>query len=285
MSLRSAVENFKGQLTLAEERLVRELLSNPVEGAFFSTAQLADRTGLHQATAVRLAQKLGYAGYPELRSALRAELIQSEPASRVRRRLEHIDDQTILGALAAGEIAALRKITQHVSQTKLNAAARIIIGARRVFLFAQGHATSLLELMDRRLRRSGFDTLVLNHHGRELAERVLTFRREDTLLAFALHGRPQGLKPLLERSRDLRASSILVSDIIGALVRPAPTIVLAAPRGIDEEFQTLTIPMCICNALVLTIARLDGGQSIETLNRLAGIIDTFDAENPNEKGR
>ncbi len=278
MSLREVIEQYDGRLTAADQRLVHKLLSNPTEGAFLSATNLAKRVGVHAAAAVRLARKLGFSGYPELRSQLQSQLIaDSGPADRVRHRLAHIDDETIQDALVRSEITALRDLSQHVSQARIDEAAEALIRARKVFLFGHGHAVAIVELMQRRLRRSGLDVVVLVGPGRELAERALPLGSDDALLAFAFHSIPPGLVSLITHAKNAGAATLFISDLIGPMVRPKPDILLAAPRGgMAEEFQTSTVPTLICNALVLTIARLDKGRSLRALDQLNGLIEAFD---------
>jgi DNA-binding MurR/RpiR family transcriptional regulator len=278
MSLQARVEEHADRLSAADERIVRELLTDPAEAAFLSAAELADRAGVHEASAVRLAQKLGYRGYPQLRADLRSDLLsRSDPGERVRRRLAHADGG-VLASVVQDEVAALASLPERLGQEQLDAAARVLIDARVVHLFAQGHATSLVELLDRRLRRSGSATSVVTGRSRDLAERAQTLRSDDAVVAFAFVQRPHGLSPLLEHAREVGARSVLVSDTLGPLIRPVPDVVLAAPRGAEGEFQSLTVPMAICNALVLTVARLDEGRSLAALDRLTGLIRRFDDE-------
>lgn len=277
---RETVEQHEGRLTESDRRLVTELLVRPEEGAFLSIDDLSSRAEVHPATVVRLAQKLGFGGYPALRSALQADLIERlEPAERVRRRIADPEQAEVLGGLVADELAALADLPRRVPQAQLDEAARLLIDARRVFLFGQYHATALVDLLDRRLRRSGFDTVRLAGQGRELAEHTLSLSPRDAVIALGFRRRPPGLAALLGHARDIGAKTVLVSDEIGPLLRPAPTLVLAAPRGgASGEFQSLTVPMAICNALVLTIARHDGGRSLEALDRLGGLIERFTDE-------
>lgn len=279
LSLKTTVETYDGTLTASEKRLVQALLSRPNEAALLSAAELSARAGVHQATAVRLAQKLGYRGYPELRTRLQTDLLQGEPASRLQRRLER-SRAGILAALVESEVEALQALPTYVSQEQLERAAALLIGAERVFLFAQGHASSLSELLDRRLRRSGFQTVVLGSSRRDLAEHLLGLGANDAMLAFAFHREPDYLGHLLSYAREVGASTLLVSDPLGSTVRPQPDLVLAAPRGEAEAFQTLSVPMAICNALVLSIAALDKGRSVETLERLAGLLARFEHAPP-----
>jgi hypothetical protein len=51
-----------------------------------------------------------------------------------------------------------------------------------------------------------------------------------------------------------------------------------ADRGLGSEFLTLTVPMAICNAIVLTISHLDKGRSIATLERLAELTREIQEE-------
>lgn len=279
LSLKTTVETYRGTLTASEKRLVHALLSDPTEAALLSAAELSARAEVHQATAVRLAQKLGYRGYPELRAQLQSDLLKGEPAARLQRRLER-SEGGVLEALISSEIAALQALTSYVSQAQLDEAARLLIGARRVFLFAQGHATSLAELLSRRLRRSGFEVGVLSPFGRDLAEGVLALGEGDALLAFAFHREPKGLGALLAHAQGVGARTVLVSDLLGTTLRPAPDVLLAAPRGAEQEFTTLSVPMALVNALVLTVAQLDDGRSVRSLERLAGLLAHLDEPPP-----
>lgn len=63
----AAVQNDLGK---GSRRLAEFLISNPSEMAIRSTAQIAERCGVHPSSVVRLAQALGLSGYKELRELL-----------------------------------------------------------------------------------------------------------------------------------------------------------------------------------------------------------------------
>jgi DNA-binding MurR/RpiR family transcriptional regulator len=283
LELYTAVESYPGKLTLSEERLVQELLSRPEDAALMSAADLARRVGVHEATAVRLAQKLGYEGYPALRSQLQSNLIQSnspqaEPAKRVQERLSHVSEGNVLGELIDSEVKTLLELPRHVQQSQLDAAALLLAKAQRIFLFAHGHATSLVEFLDRRLRRSGLVTVLIPYRGRDLAEYLHLLTKHDVVLSFALHTRPPGYVALHNYAKKVGAKTLLISDQLGPTLRPAPTLLLSAPRGPKEEFQTLVVPMTLCNALVLRLAQLDEGRSLKSLHGLSQLVEQFEQD-------
>lgn len=280
MNLQAILNQYSERITPAEKQLVRVLFANPTESAFLSATKLAERAGVHPATAVRLAKKLGFRGYPDMREVLREDIVQrSEPAERIRQRLARSESDNILANLAESEIATLREISNHVTQNQIDTVAKTLIAANRIYIFAQGHATALADLMDRRLRRSGHNTVLLKSQGRDLAEHLLTINQNDAVLSFAFHVPPPGLFLVLKQAETVNAKSILISDSLGLSLNVRPTILLAAPRGEESEYQTLTVPMAICNSIVLTLAKLDKGQSFQALDDLSKLMDYIECEN------
>jgi DNA-binding MurR/RpiR family transcriptional regulator len=259
----------RNDLTSVDRRLVASLLGDPTAAAFMSVRELALAADVHESGVVRLAKKLGFSGYPEMRGALRNQLTeQAGAALRVARSISEVSDGDVLGQLARQEIDLLSRVGQHIKQQQVQKAADALTKARRVFVWSHGNAGVLAQLMDRRLRRAGFDTREISYEGRELAERLVLVERGDVVLAFAFRNEPAGLEAVLKHAHRVGAPSLLIADMIGATLKTQPTMMLAAPRGQGDKFLTLTVPMLICNALLLTMARNDHGRSIAGLQSL-----------------
>ena len=274
MSFRMVVEQYYGELTEADNALIQEILGNPQDVAFLTASELAARLGVHESTAIRLAQKLGFSGYREMRKSLQQDLLDTVDSSeRIQRSLELSGD---LNSLVSDEIAAFYELMQSVSQDQIDKAAEILINAENVYLFAHGHATALVEYIDRRLRRAGIRTIDLRYRGRDLAEHIITLNPKDALLAFAFRKQQPGLEAILSQIESEGIPSVIVSDSLGPLIRPKPTVLMSARRGADGKFQSHSVPMTICSALVLAIARLDNGRTYESLQKLDGLIRWHD---------
>lgn len=277
VSLVERISERGDRLTRADRQLLDVVLSHPTEAAFLGGGQVAARAGVHQATATKLAQKLGYDGYPHLREALQHELLQgATPAERVRRRLEHTGGESLLEALVADEAAALADLPRHVPAERLDAAAQLLLDARHAHLYGRGNAAVLTELLHRRLRRYGLRSTPLPSSGRDLAEALVGLGEDDVVVAFAFRRAPRHLGVLLQRARAAGARSLLVTDTLGPTVAPAPDVVLAAPRGSGREFQSLTVPMAVTNALVLALARLAPDRTLAALDALRSLLDELD---------
>ena len=264
-------------LTANDRRLVASLQSQPAAASYWLATDLTKPAGLHQSAATRLAQRLGFTGYPELREALRQDYLTGEgPAQRVRGRLDRHPDGDVLRGFVEDELEALTELTRHVNQRQLDDLAGRVITAGHVYLFGQGNATVLVDLLVRRLQRFGMRVTALTGSRRDIAERVASLTADDLLLGFAFRRMPALLPPLLRIAAEADCSSALITDTLLSM-SPQPDLLIAAPRGRGDEFLSLTVPMVIGNALVLTIARRQPDAANQSLDKLAHLLDQLDA--------
>lgn len=271
------VQTVAGSLTATEQRLISELLKAPMEVAIGTSSEFAARLGVHEATTSRLARKLGFASYAEFRDALRSEFLKAaDPAARISAALNDPRAEAFLPRLVADEMAALSAITSHVTDARVQEAADKL-DRRRVFIYAHGNAEVLAILMERRLRRLGIDSRALDGSPRDMAEQMLALCADDTLLIFAFRRPPLDYSRLMQVATEVQAATVVVSDTIGPSLSPRPDVLLSAPRaGTSNSFQTLTVPMAICNSVILALASRRGNEALEKLNRLGELIERFE---------
>jgi DNA-binding MurR/RpiR family transcriptional regulator len=278
MTLLERITSQSARLTDTDRKIIGALFDNRATTAFLSGPQLAQLAQVHEATATRLAQKLGYKGYPELRAELQRELVEGQDAAnRIRKSVAKVQHGDFLADLIATEVAALENLRRSIAQSDVDAAADMIFAARKVFIFAQGHAQSVAGFLQRRLDRFGMTTVPLSGRGRDIAERVMSMGPEDMVLALAFRKQPASYAPLMARAAQLAVPTLLVSDLAGPMMTPAADLMLAAPRGRSgSEFQTPTVPLAIVNAILLTIAGRHEASIIGKLEELSGLFESFD---------
>ncbi len=278
MTLLSRIQDHSLRLTASDRRIVEILLAPHGEAAFLSAAQLAERAQVHETTATRLAQKLGFRGYPELRAELRREVLDDQnAAARMRRSVAKVAHGDYLADLVGSEIAALETLARCLAQSDIDRAADMIVAARRVFIFAQGHATAISAFLQRRLDRYGMTTILLTGHGRDIAERAVSMGADDLVLALAFRKQPAGYGPVMTHAGQVGAATLLISDLAGPAMAPPAGHLLSAPRGRSgAEVQTPTVPMTIVNAVLLTIAGRHEKQVVPRLEALADLFARFD---------
>lgn len=271
------VQAVAGSLTSTEQKLISELMRAPREVAIGTSSEFAARLGVHEATTSRLARKLGFASYGEFRDELRREFLKvADPAERISATLNDARAKGFLPLLVASELAALTAMTDHISDARILEAAEKL-DCRRVFIYGHGNAEVLSVLMERRLRRLGIDSHPLSGSPRDLAEQMLTLSADDALLVFAFRRQPPDYERLMRVATETQATTVVISGTIGPALSPSPDVLLSAPRaGMPDSFQTLTVPMAICNAIILALAERRGPEALATLDRLGELIARFE---------
>jgi DNA-binding MurR/RpiR family transcriptional regulator len=274
VSFKAVVASSTVRLSASEERVMNVLLGDDMSG--IPAAEVAERASTHESTVVRLAKKLGYRGYPDLRNDLRTDESKSEDHEVKIMRAESGYD---LSAFVADEIRALKRLPHFVSQEDLDAAARTLHESKTVYLFSRDDEKPTRDLLARRLRRLGLTTVTLGTQPKDLAERFISFDDNSTLIALALREAPGQLATLVSEAARRGGKSILLSDVPGYRFRPSPDHLITARRGDDTEYRTQVIPVVLAYALQLAIFHLDPARykaardGIDDLTRLLGGAD------------
>ncbi|MFF1252586.1 MurR/RpiR family transcriptional regulator [Pseudarthrobacter sp. NPDC058329] len=274
MSFKAVVASSTVRLSASEERVMNVLMGDDMSG--IPAAEVAERANTHESTVVRLAKKLGYRGYPDLRNDLRTDESKAEDQQVNIMRAESGYD---LSAFVADEIRALKRLPHFVSQEDLDAAARTLHQSRTVYLFSRDDEKPTRDLLARRLRRLGLTIVTLGTTPKDLAERFISFDETSTLIALALREAPGQLPTLVSEAARRGGKSILISDVPGYRFRPSPDHLITARRGDDTEYRTQVIPVVLAYALQLAIFHLDPARykaardGIDDLTRLLGGAD------------
>lgn len=257
-------------LTKSEKRIATFLLQKPEEAAFLSVSELAVQLDLSEATAVRFAQTLGFNGYPELREALQDSFRhQVTHSARIKERLSELrQDGSIFEQLVASEINYLTQALRTIDRAAISQAVELIQNSERIFVFSLGPSIPLVDLLTIRLTRFGRQVVTMTTTGREILEPLLLLNNRDILLAIAFFSVTPTLKFVLDYAQRVECPAILLTDTLEPVVGDKARVVLAARRGPVSSFHSLTVPMTIINAILLTLAQTDQDRTLSSLDRL-----------------
>jgi DNA-binding MurR/RpiR family transcriptional regulator len=268
MSFRSMVQRNAVSLTAGDRKIVDFFIEYPEDAVMMTSAEVAKRTGVHESTVSRLGKKLGYASYSDMRNDIRLDIRQGRSNTGI---WYGPVKERGLNPLIQEEIQKLSHLNEFVSQDALDAVAKDIVSARRVFLFGREYARGLVDYLGRRLRCFGIDVVSLTTSGRDLAEHMVTFRKEDILIAFGFRVEVKEVTQLIRQAQVEGAVSVLITDPGGQMTMLKPTHLLMAPRGRTEGRHTLVVPLVICYAIEFAIHHLIPEQVEKSLERLADL--------------
>lgn len=259
------------KMSPAEQRVVRFFQDNREEVLIASAAALALKAHTSDATIVRAAKALGFAGLDELRRTLAAELRRSlTPAERLTRTLGEVGDNpaAALALTLATHLSSLEDLRRSITPELFEKAVDAIIGARRVVVFGLGPSSAIADYLVTQLVRFGFDSISLKHTGLLFADDLRRLRDGDLVIMLA-YGRVYAeLSALVDEIERLGLRSMLISDTLAAVLRQRVELVLQVPRGNAEMLSLHTATLGFLEALLVGIATKRPGQTLASLRAL-----------------
>lgn len=271
LALSDLINRHSTRLTDADTRLLDVLIQDPIRAAMENGKDVSSRAGVHPASAVRLARRLGFKGYPEFRSFLQSSLTEGgndfeSPAARMAARLVKAEDNGLLASLLDSEIAALQQARNSVSDADIRAFSTALRDSRKIFLFGRGHFAALCSLITLRLNRSGYQAVDLGNQLHQLPELLSTLTADDVVWLLSFRRAPALLQEVRDVAVNCGATTLAITDVGGTRIDPAPDHQILVSRGEPGESQSLVVPMTIANAVILDLASIDNGRSIKALN-------------------
>lgn len=263
-------ESIDIPLTNAQQRIAQLLRERLQEAVFMDAQKLAESAGTAPSTIVRFAQRLGFSGYPEMRSWMADLLLnKASPVARAESVLRtYGDPHSFLPEFCAREAAAVEELPLTLDPSQVLQAVEALKSGRRTFLFAEGPAACVVHLLAFRLGRLRHTVIPVTETGKAFFEKAALLSPGDTVLAFGL-GRPsEELRAILMQSAKVKARSILVTDnAIVELTRWATIVLQVTVRPFDA-FRSMVLPIAVAESLVLALMLDDPAHTKEALSRL-----------------
>ena len=256
MPLQELLVHKRMRLTPAQNRIMRYIVDNYEEAIFLTASQLAQRAKVSEATVVRLAQALGFDGYPGMQRKFREGL--RDRLSTVTR-LEHTVDRV----REKGDVfvKVLQEDMQNLSNTLRDLPIEIfkqavteLLGAKRILVVGLRGAHAPALTLATYLRFLGKEAhLLIPGHG-ELWDILQGLGKKDLVVGISFPRYTRFTVEILEHARRHGARVGAITDSpLSPLARHAHWI-LTAHCELDSFIESFTATTSVVNALLTAIS-------------------------------
>jgi len=255
----------------AEQNVARFFQDNREEVLIASASSLAKQSGTSDATVIRTAKSLGFAGLDELRRVLASEMREStSPAARMARTINDVGDavETALAQTLEISQSALDSLKKDISPALFKSTIERLVAARRIFIFGIGPSSAMANYLSIELGRLGLDTVSLTQTGLLLADEIQGFKQGDLLIIFAYGRVYQELNVLLDQADVHKMSKILISDTLISKLHHKVDITLPVARGRINMLSMHTGTLALLEALLVGVAIKRPKESLASLENL-----------------
>lgn len=273
--VQEALEN----LPPAEQRMARFFVEQKQSVLLSSAAEIAQLSGMSDATVVRTARSLGFESLSALRQTLLSDLTQTpSPGKRLARTLQETGDDSA-GALRhviAIHEGALEVLKRPEIAASFARSIEILATANRRHVFGIGPSGAMADYASLQFNRLGLPTSALSASGVALADRLLWLGKGDAVLMMAYAPLYREVEIVLDQARQFGVPVILVSDNLGPLVSDKVAEILPVPRGKADHLAMHGGTMVLIEAMIIGLAGHSSQTAFDSLDRLSSLRGSID---------
>ncbi|MBN9025095.1 MULTISPECIES: MurR/RpiR family transcriptional regulator [Kaistia] len=264
------------ELTASERRLASVVMEERNSLSSFTAGELAARANISNATAARFFRRLGYNSYNDAKLHARQGRDWGSPLYELtgigKKRLAPGD----FGLHIAQDLQNLTQTAEMLSEESLEAAARILVGARRIWVVGFRNSMVLASYARGLLIHIKDDVQLLPLAGMSMGEELASVRPDDALLVFGFRRRPVILREVMAVVREIGAPSVLIADMTAARTAQLATVTLRCHNRGHSLFDSYVAPMSVINYLCSMVGQSLGEPAIERLGQIERLHERLD---------
>ena len=223
LKIRSVYDTVKS----AERRAIDFILESPKEVAGLTIVEFAARAGCSEATVVRVAKRLGYRGYPEMRESFAGVDARGgiSDYGGIRRADTHA---AVTRKVFQASITALQDTLAVMSESQYGKAVTALLGARTILVCGVGDAHLVALEAYQRFVRIGERCQVSEDPDLQLIM-AAHLAEKDALVAISHSGRSRTVLDVVKRARSAGATVIAITNFpVSPIAKHADIVLLTA---------------------------------------------------------
>jgi DNA-binding MurR/RpiR family transcriptional regulator len=269
-SLEERIAASLDRLSPKQKQLARFLLDNKYLVSFSSASHFGKSVGASAATVVRFAQSLGYAGFSELRSAIRKELpTYLTAAERIEKRLAAPPSPgDIPQQVFHTEISNIERTASSLDIAQLNAVLDAIVQARRILIVGCGLSAAPVWFLAHSLKVIGFNVRKDIDGGLSLATEIAQLRPATLLVAIDLWRYTRSTVEGAYAARARGAQVVAITDsVMSPLAQAADYVFEVATDGTGHSLSPTAV-ISLLNVFIAALSYRVPDQIMESLRRV-----------------
>jgi DNA-binding MurR/RpiR family transcriptional regulator len=269
-SLEKRVTASLNRFSAKQKQLARFVLDNKYFVSFASAGQVGESVGASAATVVRFAQRLGYAGFSELRTVIRKELPTYLTAvERIEKQLAappSPDD--IPQQVFHTDIRNMERTAGILDKAQFSAALDEIVESSHILVVGCGLSAAPVLFLTHSLKVIGFNVRMDIDGGLSLATEIAQLRPTTLLIAIDLWRYARSTSQAVQSARRRGARVIAVTDsVVSPLAQAADYAFGAATDGTGHSLSPTAV-ISLLSAFIAALSYRVPEQVMESLRRL-----------------
>ncbi|WP_114767026.1 SIS domain-containing protein [Vibrio rhodolitus] len=245
-------------LTKTEKKIAEFFLTPRTMRKDVTINSVAEQLDVSTSLIVKLAKKLGYDGFKELKAELL--LVESEKQYLPDQKLNKDDDcAQIVQKVLNNSLNALQEVLSFSNVPKIEKAAKMVVNARKLSLFAVGGTSVIAEDFHHKLLRIGIHSYVpKDYHMMIMTGSLMS--EEDVVLVISHSGQTIDLIDAVEEAKKSGASVIAITNNYNSKLTSLADCAIFAPASpepiLGKNGTARLVKIALVDCLFATVANL-----------------------------
>ena len=273
------------RLTDRNLRVLKHMLDSPDGTAAKTISEIAQENDINISSVTRLAQKLGFDGFPGLKDLFRSNLKQRKRfySKQVRKFLQkgHADPKdkvSLLEQVIQDEWSNVMLMAEAFDQKRFANIVRLIIKAKNILIVGLRSSYPLAYYLGFHLKLIRDHVTLIGQAGHTLAEDLSELRQGDILIAISVNPYTRDTVDACSICNKQKVDIISITDSISSpLAAETENFLITSIKG-DYFFSPIAAAIICIETLLSELVNQFGDKAIQRLNYTEHILDKLQTE-------
>lgn len=259
------------------QKMIAQFITDHYDKAAFMTAsKIGETVDVSESTVVRFAAALGFSGFPELQKSLQV-LIKNKLTTVQRIGLDEDiskDTEKFHKKIIRNELNGIKYLLDNIDAAALDDATNLISNASKVYILGMRTSSTLANYLGFYLDVMLDNVKVLNNTGvNSLFEQIIRVKEDDVFICISFPRYSSSSIDATKMVKEKKAKIIAITDTEASPFCELADVVLLAKNNIVSFVDSLVVPMCMINSLILNIGAKEKNEIVQYFNDLEDLWD------------
>ncbi len=272
--MKELLKGKSANLTPAQKKVLKYIFHNLEDSIFLTASAMGRKTGVSEATIIRLAQSLGFNGFPDFQRNLR-QLHQERltTVNRLEKTLEHPEASESLIEILKMDIRNISLMAESVSEKTFQTIVTHLWKARRIYLVGLRSAYSLAVYMKFGLRFLGKDVTLLDPAQWDLWDQLIPLGKENLIVGISFPRYARMTIEAVAYAREKQCRILAITDSLVSPLVPYSDWVLVAPCQSHSYMDSFTAPMALIHTLLTAMSLKKPDKALQAFKKFEEVWD------------
>ena len=270
------IQNNYYKFSKGQKMIAQFIIEHYDKAAFMTASKIGETVDVSESTVVRFAGALGFTGFPELQQSLQV-LIKNKLTTVQRIGLDediNKDTEKFHKKIIRNEINGMKFLLDNIDATALDNATNLISNANKVYILGMRTSSTLANYLGFYLDVMLDNVKVLNNTGvNSLFEQIIRVNEDDVFICISFPRYSSSTIDATKMVKEKKAKIIAITDTEASPFCDLADVVLLAKNNIVSFVDSLVVPMCMINSLILNIGAKEKNDIVGYFNDLEDLRD------------